>query len=214
MQGDGSKPAEGEFFRARYMPEYGELFQVQKAARRYHFTSPQRSIWMLFFLAFVGAIAALVFWGNEIADLASAYATPEVATAIPIVLMLLAGLLFYWLICVKANYWLSAKWLKERKAPLELTVSTDASGLRLVTAETETFVRWHALERLFVTDTAICFLYGATTLYLPLRAFANVTQAVDFVRSALGHLSPEARKLSESDPRLGRELSRLAAPRA
>lgn len=215
MRDNGAKAvAGGEFFRVSYMPDYSELFHVQKAARRYHYTSHQRRIWTLFFLVFAAAIAALGFCGNAIAKFVLAYAPREIATVFPVVLMVLIGLLFYWLICIKLNFKLSAKWLSERKAPLELTVSSDGDGLRLITAEAETFVRWHALERLFLTDKAVCFLYGAMTLYLPLRAFKSGAEAADFVNNALAHLSPQARQLSESDPSLAKQLSRIAASAA
>ena len=186
----------GEIFRATYLPDYADLFQIQKIARRQHFTSGQRLIWKLFYLVYFLTIAVLAFWGTDMAHALAPQIGSDLAEAAPIVLMIVIGLLFYWLICIKLNHKLSAKWLKERKPPLPLTFFADDEGIKLQTEESQSFVKWRALERLFVTRDAVCFLYGASTIYVPKRAFANLDEVETFLQAAWRHLSPEAQKQS------------------
>lgn len=188
------------FFRSDYTPDYGEMLAVSKAARRYHYSSMQRYSCWLPVLVYLVVLLNLALWGDDVLkDAVTPVAGPVAATwaSLGIIVVLAVTL---WLFYARMVPVLSARWITQRK-PLPLTsFSAEPEMLRWESEESRSSVKWSAIERLFVTPAAVCLLYGGMTLYVPRRLFGDQVAAAEFVRRALGCLSPPARALSETDP--------------
>lgn len=198
---------DGDLFRSAFVPDYGEMLQVQKSARRYHFTAGQRYVWLLLYAAYMLVIAVAAFYSEQIANAALPFAGETLSGWVPLALIIAFAVVFYWLIGVKLSRYLSSKWLTARKAPAEMTVSADASGLTWKNNEMSSWIAWPAIERMFLTDAAVCFIYGANTLYIPRRLFRDQPECKSFVARALEHLNPQAKAASEQDAFVRKELA-------
>ncbi len=186
-------------FEITYTPDYGEMFAVQRVSRRVQYSWLQRSICWLPLAIIAGLIAPFILWGHDIARwfeplVGSAWAKGVLDVALFIVLAAFV------ISIVPLTYRLSARWLTQKRAPTPLTFTVDGEQLRWEGADSGLWVSWSAIQRLFLTRVAVCFLSGVTTYYLPRRVFSDDQQLRDFVDGALARLPDEARRVSEADP--------------
>lgn len=192
--------SDASFFKTTYTPDYGDLFAVSMASRRYHYSSRQRWIVWLPFLGYFGFLLAMLAWGDDWVTLAALAVLPPVAARwAPLALVVAVGLLFVWFYSYRLIPALSARWITRRK-PLEPTsFSADRETLRWEAAESGTWIKWAGIERMFVTHAAVCFLHGGVTLHLPRRLFVDGQALAAFVEQCLVCLPEKARHLSEAD---------------
>lgn len=187
-------------FETSFTPDYAELFAVAKASRRYHYTVAQRNIWWVPMIVFGALVFAFLTYAVE----------PIVAALEPLVGELLAGwapvllvaamwALFIWLVGYRLGPAASARYIAKRKPPVPLRFSAGPDGMRWESEESRTWLNWAAIERVYVTKEAVCFLVGGFTHYVPRRAFASPLETKTFVETALAALTPEARSISEKD---------------
>ncbi len=187
------------FFAVGYTPDYNEMFAVQRASRRYHFTSGQRSSLWLLFLPYAALIAGTVYFDTAISAALRPYVGRTVAHWVPLGLFVVSLAIYVWLLYSRIMPRTSARWLEARKPLLPTDFRADDSGLHWQSSEYRSWIKWTAIERVFVTPGAVCFLYGGASLYLPRRLFKDEAQIKIFVERVLASLSPAARELSVSD---------------
>lgn len=190
------------YFETTFTPDYGEMFAVSVASRRYQFTAGQRHVWWVPMLLYFSAIYAILFWGDLIGDALYPVTGAFIAAWSPLGLVIGLGILCIWLVCYKLNLALSARWIAQRKPPQPTRFSTDHDALRWESEDSGMWVKWSAIERLFVTPCAVCFLHGGVTLYIPRRVFSDPAAQTAFLDRALPRLSESARAISEADPKV------------
>lgn len=187
------------FLKITYTPDYTEMFAVGRASRRYHFTSYQRYVWWLAVAVYFALALGVAFWGDPVENAVAPLIGRRAAMFAPVAVIALLGIVFV-VGLYRTSAAMSAKWLARRKPLTPTTFVADAQSLAWENDEMSSRVRWHAIERLFVTPAAVCFIYGGQTLYLPRRLFAAPADLQAFVTSALAGMSPDARSISEADP--------------
>jgi hypothetical protein len=188
------------YFSTTYTPDYRELFAVQLAARRYHFTAAQRYIAWLVFVPYLAIVAVIVFGHEFIANALAPIVGRSVATWSPLGIIILVAILALWLICYRVMPALSARWLAQRKPLKPVTFTAGPDHLKWESEETSSSVKWSAIERLFLTGEAVCLLYGGVTLFLPRRLFSDAAALKAFLDQTMPHLPEAARAISEADP--------------
>jgi hypothetical protein len=193
-------------FSMTYTPRYEELFSVSRVSRKYHFTSPQRSIRFAYLL--VLGVMAFVF--IRISPIMARWFEPltghRMAIWPPLILLLFVLSLVVWIYCYKLLPRLTAKWLAQRK-PLEpLTVTINDQRIEWRNDEAGAWLSWPSIERVFVTPKIVGLIAGAATYYVPRRAFASDTEFKSFLNEVWRHLPPPAQDLSRNDRALSAEI--------
>lgn len=195
MSSEGDAP----FMKTTYTPDYAEMFAVARTAQRYHFTSYQRYVWWLAVAVYFALIFSIATWGDPLERAAEPFLGRQLALFAPVALIFVLGMVFIYGVR-RSSQTMSAKWLAQRKPLIPTLFTADAEHLAWENEEMSTRVRWRAIERLFVTPAAVCFVYAGQTLYLPRRLFPTETDLRAFIAAALPHLEPAAREASKADP--------------
>lgn len=201
-----ASPPRDELFRAAYMPDYNEVFAVSRMSTSRHFSRSQRFVaWgaILGYLLFVfGMIRADEWIDRTLDDLVG----PPLAGILPMAFAIAFGIFWVWLVGYRVLPRLSARWLTQRKGLEVLTFVADVDALRFTSASGGSWHKWSAVERMFVTPPAVCFLVGGMTLFVPRRAFADTAAFERFVRACLPRLTQAALAATRADPSMLRIL--------
>jgi hypothetical protein len=182
-----------------FTPDYGEMFAVARASQRYHYTGPQRTVAWLLVLGFAVAAFGMLLLGDRLAVTLSSFLGKGRAGFAPLVLMIAVGVVWTWAVCNRFLPALSARWMAQRKPPTPVTVHVSDAELRWTGVDSGMWIKWDAIERMFITPDAVCFLVGGLTHYVPRRVFADAAAVGDFVRAALQQLPVAARSFSAVD---------------
>ena len=83
-----------------------------------------------------------------------------------------------------------------RKAPRPLQFTAGGDELRWQSDESGHWLKWVAVERMFVTPVAVCFLTGSMTMFVPTTAFESEEAFKAFLKAALARLPEPVRELS------------------
>jgi hypothetical protein len=184
--------ADASAFRLTYTPDYTAAFAVRRRAHRYFFTVTQQIVGAL--------LSSVMIWSGFFVGMAVSAMNVSGSRAAGFVSLLVVGYFVSWLL---VGGWvlpvLQARWLAQRKALVPLTFEASADGMHWQSQDDGLWLKWEAIERLFVTRTAVCFLLGGATPFIPRSAFADAAALKDFVELALSRLSEPARRASLSD---------------
>jgi hypothetical protein len=188
-----------QFFQSSYKSDYEELFVVARSASKQHYTLKQRLVFWPIILLFVGLVALMAHFSWEITEFAAPWLGDTFAIWLPPVMALVTGGLYIWLMCSKLLFKLSAKWTEERRPAPQILFSANTERLNWESDETATWVKWHAIEQVYVTPIAIAFVVGAMSHFVPRRAFSNSEDQRKFLHDCLQRLSEPAKTKSELD---------------
>ncbi len=191
--------SESTFFKTIFIPDYSEMIAVAQASGRYHFTWAQRSIWAGLILIYAAMIFAIFRYDRVFIDWAEPVLGPVLSPWMPIIAAIALGAFYTWFVCYFLACRLSGRWLEKRSPSRPVSLSADADYISWYSDESGLWLKWTAIERIYVTPIAIAFLVGGMSHYVPIRSFANAREMRDFLRDALQRIPDAARRRSKED---------------
>lgn len=190
--------AGGSGFRPTFTPDCAATFAVQRQALRYNFSATQR-IWWLLPLLQLSLLLAVIMWDENIRSLLQPFLHSMIVFWSPLIVFVVISLAMWLFVCRWLTRKLTVRWLTQRKPPVPLTFEVFPDRMHWESQDGGGWVMWQAIERMFVTPTAVCFLRGGMTHFVPRTAFIYRAPLRDFVEMVLPRLSERARQASLID---------------
>ena len=174
--------SETTFFKTIFTPDYREMIAVAQASRRYHFTWGQRSIWAVLILIYAAMIFAIFHYDRIIIGLVEPWVGQILSPWAPIMAAIALGAFYTWFVCYFLACRLSGRWLEKRCPSRPVSLNADAEYISWYSEESGLWLKWSAIERIYVTPIAVAFLVGGMSHYVPRRSFASDRELRDFLR--------------------------------
>jgi hypothetical protein len=191
--------SETTFFKTVFTPDYREMIAVSQASRRYHFTYGQRAIWLLLLAIYAAIIFSVFYFDQIIISMADQLVGPTLAPWSPIVVAAGIGGFYTWFVCYHLASRLSGRWMEQRSPSQPVSLNADADYISWYSEDIGLWLKWAAIERIYITPIAIAFLVGGMSHYVPLRSFPDDETKRRFIRNALDRMPERARRKSQED---------------
>lgn len=182
-----------------YTPNYEDTFRIQRQSIRYHYSAVQRYLPWLMLLLLAGTIVAIIVWADDIVRWSGTFLPDLIAAWSPLILMLIAYLIWGYGYCYKLAPKLAARWIRQRSAPVPFTVAVGPEQIVWSSDLIRSEIAWPAIERVFTTKTGVCLLVSNTTMFVPHAAFKDREDAKAFVAAVLERVPERVREISLAD---------------
>jgi len=156
-------------------------------------------VWVLIALA-VSALAFLYTFGDEIRDVAEDEGIPFATE------LLFGGVILIFIVSLRLLRRYQVRLMKNRiNFDQIVRLNQDDGGVRLTTDSVEYYLKWRGVTQLLLERDGVVLSHGNLIFLVPNTAFANPEERLSFIREIYGHLSENARAISEKHirPALG-----------
>jgi len=182
-----------------YHVPFERLVELSRSAGRKIYPRIRWMVWLM--IALVLSVCAFLYsFGDEIRDVADDEGIPF-ATELAFI-----GVFLVFIVGLRLLRRYQLRLMKDRaNFDQVVRLNQDDGGVRLTTDGVEYYLKWQGVTQMLLERDGVVLSHGNLFFLVPDTAFASPEERLSFIRGIYGHLSENARAISEKhiQPALG-----------